>query len=455
MNHILALLPPILTLILALWSKNVIIALFVGVLSCSLIANGTGFLYAFVNEYMVGGITGNLDVFIMLFIFGMMIEAIKKAGGFNAFTRIAGSRIRSDRSAMFFTWLIALFCSDGTMSTIGVGTIMRPLTDKHKVSHEKLGTILSCTGPAMCAMLPWTIYMLAISGMIQAVDPSLDGMAEYLRLIPFNFYAIGSVLLGLLVALKVIPDFGHMKKCQQKFAEKEATRMKAAQSTKAKEAKDGDKAKENSDMLSFVLPFVVSIVLVVYYYFTTGMVTITVPFFAGLLVICVYGLVRRYFKLDQLIGVLVEGMMSMVPIILLLTLAFAFGKGVTAVGFSETIVELTGGLLTAKMLPFIVCFFCGLCAFATGSLLSGMAVFLPIAIPLVAALGANLPIVLAACLGGGMFGDETSPLSDMVIQAATGADVDVMSLAKAQIPLKTAVFLIACLIYLVIGLVML
>lgn len=454
MKEMLSILPPILTLIIALKSKNIIVALFTGIVTCSLIVNGIGFLDPIINDYMRQGITGNLDILIMLFIFGMFLTTIKHSGGFAAFISMSEDKIKTARSAKTFTWLLAAISSEGTMSTVGVGSIMRPITDKYKVSHEKLGYILSSTGPAMCAILPWTIYILFYSGLIQSVNPELNGISEFMKLIPFNFYAIGSVLIALLYCLEVIPDFGYMKKCEQRAQETgELIRpgsMPMGNSSFNSTTPEG----VTPDIFSFILPFGVAIGSVLVIYIKTGMITITTPFFTGLLVGIIYAVIRGYIKIKDIPGILFEGSMGMVPIIVILTLAFTFGKAVTAAGFAEFIVNSTQGLIKPQLLPFLTCLICGICSFATGSLISGLVILAPISITLASAIDANMTLALAACLGGAMFGDQTSPLSDMVVEASMGADIDTMDLAKAHLPIKSIVFVVTCLIYLVLGFVM-
>ncbi len=454
MNEMISLLPPILTLIVALKSRNIIVALFTGIVTSALIVNGLGFLDAIINDYVIQGITSNLNILMMLFIFGMLLSMIKSAGGFAAFTTLAEGKIKTARGAKTATWLLAAVASEGTMSTVGVGSIMRPLTDKYKVSHEKLGFILSSTGPAMCAILPWTIYILFYSGLIQSVNPELDGFGEYLKLIPFNFYAIGSVLIALLYSLELLPDFGYMKKSEMRAQETGELIRPGSNPMRARNHDSTMSESVTPDILSFILPMGTAVGTVIMLYIQTGMITISTPFFVGLLMVIVYALVRGRIKFKDISGILFEGCMDMIPIVLILTLAFTFGKAVGAVGFSAYIVSLSQGFISAEMLPFITFFICGISAFATGSLISGLVIFAPICITLATANGANLTLCLAAALGGAMFGDQTSPLSDMVVESSMGADVDTMDLANAHLPIKVILFSVICVIYLVLGFVM-
>ena len=444
------LLPPLLALALALLTKNIIVSLLAGIVSCSVIVHGWGFFPPIIGTYMTEGIVSNLDIFIMLLIFGALLEAIKASGGFAAFTGVANKRIKTARGAKFTTWLLALILGDQAMSTVGVGSVMRPITDKHRVSHEKLGFILSSTGPAMCSMLPWTIFILFYSGMIQAVNPELDGFAEYIKLIPFNFYAIVSILVALLYSLEILPDFGYMKKREQR-AKEAGELIRPGSNPLVPPENDMMEEDKKGDIVSFILPFAVSIATVLLMYKQTGMIVITTPFFLGLIVAYAYSIIRGYLKFSDIPGVLFKGAGSMIPIIVILALAFTFGKAVAAVGFSDAIVSIAQGLISPQILPALTFLVCGICAFATGSLVSGLVIFAPISIMLAGSLGANLTLTLAACLGGAMFGDQTSPLSDMVIEPALGAGVDVIDLAKAHFPIKAGFSGIVFVLYLVLG----
>jgi len=446
-------LPPILTLILALISKNIFVSLFVGIVVSSIFANGLGFIPPILENYMVDGISGNLSIFILLSIFGMIMTTIKKCGGFVAFSNFAKKHIKSPRAAKFVTWLLAAVIADGSISTVGVGSIMRQVNDEKKIPHEKIGLILSSTGTATGALFPWTIYLLAFSGMITAFSPSVDGVAAYLSSIKFQFYSFGSILMAMLVALEVLPDIGYMKKCEARA--RETGQLVAPGSEIATANFETDLLKDVQgndicDIWTFILPFIVAIPLLIVSYFRTGMVVVTTPFLCGLIVLYLYGLVRRYFKVNQLPALMIEGFISYAPILLLLALAFTFSKSVSALGMASVAAELFSGL-SVKILPFILFIFCAVISYASGSLLTASTMLLPIALALATLPGASMSLMLAACIGGASFGDSTSILSDIVVQSATGAGVDVVELGKAQLPMKAIMAAVVAVLFLAVG----
>lgn len=451
MNSYLCFLPPILTLILALWSKNIFLALFLGTVCSSVLVNGINFISPIMEVYMVNGITGNLSVLIMMAIFGIMMTLIRRGGGFAAFSKLVGSRIKSRRAAMFWTWLLSTLITDGTVATVGIGSVMRPIADQHKVPREKQGMILSSCAPAMCSLVPWTIYILFYSGMIQACNPDLVGTAEYLKMIPFNFYAMISVIFALLVALDILPNLGYMKKCEER-TEKTGELFKPGTENTANAGIDVTNAPEGvrPSLAMFFIPFAVSLPLLIVTYLTTGMVVLTTSFACGLIVAFLYALITKRIKASEIPDILVEGAGSMAPVIVLLVFAFTFSKAVSAIGLAEFTSALLSGVPFSVM-PCLVFASCAVISYACGSLVSAVTMLTPIAISLGCMPGANLSLILAACLGGCMFGDQTSPLSDMVVQSASGAGVDVVELGKAQFPAKAVMACVTAVVFLIAG----
>ncbi len=217
-----------LTLVIALWSKNIMLALFLGIVSCSIYTGGLHFLMLVFDKYIYNGISSNVDIFIYMIVFGAFMVAVKRGGGFAAFSSFGDKHFDTPRKAKLITWLLSGIVINQGFGTIGVGAIMRPITDKQKVSREKLGYILSSTAEPVVALVPITIYILVFGGLISSVLPELDGQQVFVESIPYNFFCILSVLVGLLTAAELLPDFGFMKK-----REKAAKRKRRASSVRA------------------------------------------------------------------------------------------------------------------------------------------------------------------------------------------------------------------------------
>lgn len=449
---ILSLVPPILALALALWTKNILLALFCGIVSSSLIVNGAGFIAPIMDVYILEGIKGNADIFLYMFLFGGFLAAIKRAGGFAAFSNFATAKFDSSRKSKFLTWLLSGIVCNQTFGTVGVGSIMRPITDKHWVSREKLGYILSSTAEPVCALIPITIYILFFGGMAGSILPGTDGAQLFIQAIPFNFFCILSIVVALLAALEILPDFGYMKKCEKRAKETGALIREGSdpmQTTELDEMQVPEGVKP--DFLCFLLPFIAFLGTIVVIYIQSGMLNLGPSVLIGFVVAVAYPIARGYFKFSEVTGLVFQGAKSMVTVCVILALAFGFGKAVEAVGFAAFIVELTQAFLTPKLLPAVVFLVCCVGSYATGSLVSACVILSPIALTLGASIGANLPMVMAALVGGSTFGDCTSPLSDIVIESAMGAGVDVVDLGKAQLLPRVVLALVVAAIYLIIA----
>ena len=445
---ILTLIPPLVALFLALYTKNILLALFSGITACSVLINGANFLPPIFETYIVEGVSGNIDMFIYLIVFGAMLAAIKRGGGFDAFSKLADKRFDSPKKSKFLTWLLSGIVINQGFGTIGIGSIMRPITDKHKISREKLGYILSSTAEPTCALIPFTIYIIVFGGLITAVIPELNGQEIYIQSIKYNFFCILAIIAGLLSALEIIPDFGFMKKRETAALEKGEIIRPGSTPMETKELDELDGG-STPDILSFLLPIISLIADILLVRIKTGMFSLMTPSLVGFLVSVIYPLARKYFKFSEVPNLIMSGGKSMISVCILLALAFGFGKAVAAVGFADYIVSITQSFLTPAILPAAVFLICAIASYATGSLISACFLLGPIALVLATGVGSNVPLVVAALVGGSTFGDITSPLSDIVIESAMGAGVDVMDLGKAQLMPRIILAVITTILYLV------
>ena len=447
---ILSLIPPVLTLVIALWSKNIMLALFLGIVSCSIYTGGLHFLMLVFDKYIYNGISSNVDMFIYMIVFGAFMVAVKRGGGFAAFSSFGDKHFDTPRKAKLITWLLSGIVINQGFGTIGVGAIMRPITDKQKVSREKLGYILSSTAEPVVALVPITIYILVFGGLISSVLPELDGQQVFVESIPYNFFCILSVLVGLLTAAELLPDFGFMKK-REKAAKENGELIRPGSSPMETKELDDTESAVKPDFLSFVLPFVVFFIAIIVIRIETGMFSLMTPILVGTIVAIGYPVIRGYFKFSEVPGLIIDGAKSMVSVAVLLALAFGFGKAVADIGFADYIVSVSQNVLTPAILPAAVFLICAVASYATVSLISACFLLGPIALVLVATVGGNIPLVVAALVGGSTFGDVTSPLSDIVIESAMGAGVDTIDLGKAQLLPRVILALITTVLYVIFG----
>lgn len=449
MNTILSVLPPLLAIVLALATKNILLALFSGIVLSSIIVNGWGFIAPIVDDYLVSGVSGNADILIYMIMFGIFLAAIKHAGGYAAFAEAAGERINTPKKSKVLTWFLSCIVVNQTFGSLGIGSIMRPVTDKNKVPREKLGFILSSCSEPIAAIVPITIYILFFGGMASSILET-DGSALFIQSIPYNFFCILCIIYALLSALEIIPDFGPMKKAEKRAKETGALVREGSSPMTTAELDEMEVAEGvKPDILCFILPFVALIGTVIIIYIMTSMFDLGPAILIGLVVALGYPVIRGYFKFTEIPGIVFQGAKSMVPVVVILGLAFGFGQAVSAVGFAAYVVGIASNLLTAKSLPVIVFLICCICSYATGSLVSACVILSPIALTLGASVGGNLPLVMAALVGGSTFGDCSSPLSDIVIESAMGAEVDVIDLGKAQFIPRMIVVALTCILCLI------
>lgn len=448
MSTMMTFIPPILALVLALITKNIMLALFAGIVACSLIAGGAGFLPLILEDYIFNGISSNVDMYIYLILFGAFMAAIKRGGGFAAFSTFADRRLDTPKKVKFFTWLLSAVVVNQGFGTIGIGSIMRPTADKHRISREKLGYILSTTAEPVVSLVPITIYIVVFGGLITTVLPEANGQEIFIQAIPYNFFCILCVIVGLLTALEILPDIGYMRTREKAAREKGELIRPGSNPIETKEL-DNIEVSARPDFLSFILPFAAFFATLIFIRIQSGMFSLMTPILVGFVVAIGYPMVRGYFKFTEVPGLLIDGGKSMMSVVILLTLAFGFGKAMAAIGFADYIVQITQGILTPAILPAAVFLICAIASYGTGSLVSACFLLGPIALMLISSVGGNMPLTVAALVGGSTFGDISSPLSDLVIESSMGAGVDVTDLGKAQLLPRIVLGVITIVLYLI------
>ena len=446
------LVPPLLAITVALVKRDVVAALFLGVLSSSIIINGWGFLPPIVSEYMMGGWASGASLLMLLVLIGIMVSQITATGGFLALSRLARRKVGSRRGAKCLAWLLCILCSvDDGMAILGSGSISRPITDSFRIPREKLAYILSSVGSNFLSMMPYSAYILFGTGLIGAYAPELDSMKTYFQMIPLNAYAILSILLAGLFAAEVIPDFGPMKRAEKRAEETGLTVPAGSEGLALNELGDEAAARLEPDLKAVLLPVGGMILTLIVLYVTAGEIQIYSAALVGALTSLIYPLLAGKMKFRDISGRCFAGFQSMAPLFIILLMAFTFSSAINAMDFGDYIVTLVGGQVNRALLPLIMFIICGLVAYASGSFATGLAIICPISIPLALASGASVPLVMAACMGGSQFGDQTSPLSDVFIMSSRTAGIDVGESARILLPYKLLTAACAAGVYLALG----
>lgn len=457
---VLSLLPPIIAIGLALITKEVISSLLIGILS------GT-FIYA----YNTGGdllsnlietiditvrlsaekIGANASIIIFLALLGALVAIVTKAGGSKAYGEWASKKIKSKRGASLATSALgAMIFIDDYFNCLTVGTVMRPVTDKHNISRPKLAYIIDATAAPICIIAP--ISSWAASVISQLDDVGLDGMSAFVQLIPFNFYAILTIVMVLTLSITNL-DFGSMKKFELDAANNLNAENKNLTHTgdELKDMQISEKGKV-TDLVIPVLCLIVFCTLSMLYvggYFNGGMtlaqgfgntdagMSLALGSFLTLIATFILLIPRRVITFTQFMDGISTGIKTMVPAFIILTLAW------TISGVCRDLLltgPYVGGLVESSnlppaLLPAIIFIVASILAFSTGTSWGTFGILIPIVADALSSVAPELLIVsLSATLAGAVLGDHMSPISDTTILSSTGAGCNHIDHVRTQIP---------------------
>ncbi|SUA73291.1 Malate-2H(+)/Na(+)-lactate antiporter [Nocardia otitidiscaviarum] len=442
-----SLLPALVTLVVVFATKNVVAALFLGVVTGGVVSAE----YNIVDGFMLpslGTVSFATILLVYLWALGGLIGLWTRTGGAQAFAEMAGrTLVRGPVSARVFGWLVGvLFHQGGTISTILAGTTVRPLTDKHKVSKEELTYIVDSTASPVATVLPFNAWPLYVAGLIVGTTPLFatedQGIAFFISSIPYNFYAIFALLATLLFAWGKLPWVGGaMKKAIHRARTTGQLNAPTAKPITSDELVTMKLPKDYSPGLAdFAVPMGVLLTVVVGSYAITGKVLIAQGFGLAVITAIVLALVKGL-PLGEAIEGFVDGCKGVTVGALILALAVTLGYVSKQLGTANYIVETTSNWVVDPLLPAILMVICMVVAFSIGSSWGTFAVVFPLAMPLAYAIDPN-PIYLHLCfgavVGGAVFGDQASPISDTTILSALACGGDVMDHVRTQLPLAFA-----------------
>ncbi|MBQ9062509.1 MAG: Na+/H+ antiporter NhaC family protein [Eubacterium sp.] len=469
-----ALVPPLIAIILALVTKEVYSSLFIGILAGSLFYSGFNFEGTITHIWQDGIITSladsyNVGILVFLVILGVMVSLMNKAGGSAAFGRWASTRIKTRVGAQLAT--VALGCLifiDDYFNCLTVGSVMRPVTDRHQVSRAKLAYLIDATAAPVCIIAPVSSWAAAVSSSVEG----MNGFSVFIRAIPYNFYALFTILMMVLLTV-MKADYGPMAVHERNALKGDLyttpDRPYAnAQSDKA----DADKKGTVVDLLIPIISLIVCCIIGMIYtggFFSgTGFVEafansdasvglVLGSFFAFVITIVLY-LVRRVMSFQECMDCLPEGFKSMVPAMLILTLAWTLNGVTSSLGARDYVAALvqhaseSGGSLILSLLPAIIFLVGCFLAFATGTSWGTFGILIPIVVAAFANQPDMMIIAISACMAGAVCGDHCSPISDTTIMASAGAQCNHLNHVSTQLPYALTVAGISCVTYVVAGL---
>ncbi|MEG0691589.1 MAG: Na+/H+ antiporter NhaC family protein [Oscillospiraceae bacterium] len=470
----LSILPPLIAILLALITKEVISSLLIGIFAGALIYSNFNPIEMVTTTFQIMGekMGSNANILIFLGLLGAIVVIVTMAGGSSAYGKWATSKIKTRRGAALATsGLGCLIFIDDYFNCLTVGTVMRPVTDKYSISRAKLAYLLDATAAPICIIAPISSWGASVASYMQ--DSGVEnGMAAFIQTIPYNLYAICTLAMIVIICIAKV-NFGPMAKFEKNAIEKGDLHSSA----QAVESEDfgGAKVKENGNVIDLVLPILSLILLTVLAMLYTGglfdgtgmsftaaigntdaSLSLVLGGLATLIVTLLFYLPRKVMSFKTFMGGITSGVKSMVPAYIILILAWTIG------GISHMDYLNTGGFVghlvndnnfPVFILPAILFVVAGFLGFATGTSWGTMALLIPIgaAICITPDTQPLLIPIFGAILGGAVYGDHISPISDTTILSSTGAGCAHIDHVSSQLPYATLVA-VCCLVgYIIMG----
>lgn len=464
-----SLVPPIVAIALALITKEVYSSLFIGILMGAVFASDFSF-EGTMNHVLEGGVVKvlsdsyNVGILVFLVILGTMVCLMNRAGGSAAFGRWAAKKIHSRVGAQLATVALGvLIFIDDYFNCLTVGSVMRPVTDKHRISRAKLSYLIDATAAPVCIIAPISSWAAAVTGFVKGED----GFTLFISAIPYNFYALLTIVMMIALALLKV-DYGPMA-----IHESNAMRTGDLFTTGASpyDNESEKQAESKGKVIDLLIPIICLIVFCVIGMIYTGgffsgtdfvtafsqsdaSVGLALGSFFGLVVTIILYMVRRVLSFKKCMACLPEGFKAMVPAILILTFAWTLKAMTDSLGAAEFVKQAVKQSADSFMmfLPAIIFLVgCGL-AFATGTSWGTFGILIPIVVDVFSATSHELMIIsISACMAGAVCGDHCSPISDTTIMASAGAQCEHVNHVSTQLPYAITVAAISFVVYILAG----
>ena len=473
-----ALIPAIVAIVLALCTKEVYSSLFIGIIIGGIFfaidsASGfSGFLNHVFSDCLVGSLSDSYNVGILVFlvILGILVALINKAGGSTAFGNWAKKHIKSKVGAQVCTIILGiLIFIDDYFNCLTVGSVMKPVTDKYGVSKEKLAYLIDSTAAPICIIAPISSWAAAVAAFVSGSE---NGIQLFCKAIPFNFYAIFTIIMMFSMVFMRF-EFGSMSKYEK------------ALSIMDEKTENNDNSQINKGrVIDLILPIIVLVVLcVVGMIYSGGFFTkmveveenlvpnesylnlitafsnsdasvgLVLGSFGTLIITIIFYLIRKVLKFSDILSCVPEGFKAMVPAILILSLAWTLKSMTDSLGAKDYVAGIVEGSAAGlKMfLPSIIFIIACFLAFATGTSWGTFGILIPICIAAFPE-GTIRIICISACMAGAVCGDHCSPISDTTIMASAGAQCNHVNHVSTQLPYSISVASISFVSYIVAGL---
>lgn len=475
---ILSLLPPLVAILLAIRTKQVIPALFLGIWLAATMVNGwnpfMGF-FAMFRDMIIPNLGSPWNATVILYgaAFGGLIAMIQKTGGAFAIADSIAKKVKTARGGQLATAIfgLAIFFED-YFNALTVGSVMRPITDKLKISREKLAYIVDSTSAPICLLVPvstWVVYVMGLIGSEFEKSGVTDAAyLTYIKTIPYNFYSILALAL-VFILIFTTWEFGPMAKAEKRARDTGKVLADDASPPVSKEITEvmpleGTKPR----IINILIPLVVLVGLILPLFLWTGgyggdvgfveaigessgALSILIAAVAAGFIALFMGVTQKIFSFGKAAEYYVSGIKGMVDVYIILVLAWGLGSGANAVGTDTFVVGFAEQNLAAGLIPAVVFILGGIIAFTTGTSYGTFAILMPIAIPLAQSMDINLFATIAAVLSGGIMGDHCSPISDTTVLSSTGTACDHIDHVRTQLPYALTAAAAGVVAFLLIG----
>jgi len=459
-----ALIPPVVAIALALITKEVYSSLFVGIVLGGLLSANWQPVMALdnlLNDGIIAATADTAGIFVFLVILGILVALINKSGGSAAFGRWAETHIKSRVGAMFATFLLGvLIFIDDYFNCLTVGSVMRPVTDSHKISRAKLAYLIDATAAPICMIAPVSSWAAAVSEFAEGTGYS--GIELFIRAIPYNFYSLLTFVFIITITLMKF-DYGPMKLHELNAINNGDLYTCGEKAESTVEENTNSKGK----VIDLILPVIVLVVICVLGLLYVGGffagddfitafgntdATVGLPWGAliALVFTIIYLIARRIITFKEAMDCVPKGFIAMVPAILILTFATALKNMTGLLGAAEYVDMLmksaAAGL--ANFLPAIIFIVACFLAFATGTSWGTFGILIPIVTAIFEPTSPYLVIGMSACLAGAVCGDHCSPISDTTIMSSAGGQCNHINHVSTQLPYAITVAITSFVAYL-------
>ncbi len=471
-STVLALAPPVIAIVLALITKEVYSSLFIGVVAGALLYSNfdlIGAVDAIVNEGLIANVgdSWNAGILIFLVLLGIMVALINAAGGSAAFGRWAKTHVKTRAGAQLATFALGvLIFIDDYFNCLTVGSVMRPVTDGHKISRAKFAYIIDATAAPICMIAPISSWAAAVTSVVGEEN----GLTYFVRAIPYNFYSLLTIVMIITIVLLKF-DFGPMRRHELNALEGDLF----SEADRVQESVD-EEVSPKGKVIDLVLPVLVLIVCCIigmiytggFFVAESGSYLDLATAFAGsdasaglswgaliaTIVTVLYLLARRVISFKTAMNAIPKGFCAMVPAIIILVFAWTLGGITRGMLGADIFVKLAigaGAEALSAFLPAVIFLIAFGLAFATGTSWGTFGILLPIVITVFSGAGEILIIAMSACLAGAVCGDHCSPISDTTIMASAGAQCNHVNHVSTQLPYALTVAGVSVVAYILAG----